>query len=348
MKNFLILFSFISWIHADAKSMRLLNSIEYSVHNQLTLENQLELLKSQTPLEKFRPFASFEKTSIVAMSSDFGDYPEVQEMKTTIAKHLPKNVRLLLSVKDLKQKEEMLAFYGQWIDPSRLSFTVTGRDGDVAFWARDSFPFPVVSSEDNTSQWFVVDAKSVLISSYEPDQQVAQSLEVPLFSHQFAYPGGNLISDDKGNCFRVKSRRGSGMPSDAFKNYYGCKTLSEFQQYGGIGDIDERMAFVSPTLVITDTPEYVPLIKEKGYDVVMLPRPMAGSTTYQTYANFLFVNGTIFLPIFDAPEDEEAIRTLKDLGFIVHAVSQKQVSNTGQGNVHCYTVNYPELWREKR
>lgn len=295
----------------------------------------------QDPGNDFRPFAPFEYTGILAMSSDFAQYPDTERMKMTIAQNLPAGVRLLLTVKDELQRAKMIEKYSQWIDPRRLLFSIVGQDGVPAFWSRDALPYPVVPMNGKKKPWFTVDARYLPDFAYEPDGDVARTLGVGVRSHRYIYVGGNLGSDGRGNCFRVDSSRGAGMPYAVYRNFYGCRNLLELPYAGGIGDVDERLAFLSPSLAVTDTPFYATLLREKGYEVVMLPRPRGGKTEFQTYANFLLVNGTAFLPIYGVPEDGRAIRVLESLNLKVIPIEQRQVSNVGQGNVHCYTMNYP-------
>jgi len=63
----------------------------------------------------------------------------------------------------------------------------------------------------------------------------------------------------------------------------------------------------------------------------------------ETYANSLLINGTLFLPIFEQPNDKEAIRIYENLGLKVIPIETKKLSNQGSGSIHCITMTYPQL-----
>ncbi len=92
------------------------------------------------------------------------------------------------------------------------------------------------------------------------------------------------------------------------------------------------------------TPLYVTEEESKGVDSVegVLPREegdrMAGS-----YANFYIANGAIILPVFNDPQDEEAIKVLKEAfpSREIVPIYAREIL-LGGGNIHCITQQQPD------
>ena len=95
----------------------------------------------------------------------------------------------------------------------------------------------------------------------------------------------------------------AAIPDAIFKNHYGCKKLTRFKKLKGIGHADEVVKFISDDVIVTDTPEYVKKLKALGYKVHMLPEP---DLNFETYANALQVNNTLFVPSFGETGDKKA------------------------------------------
>ena len=72
----------------------------------------------------------------------------------------------------------------------------------------------------------------------------------------------------------------------------------------------------------------------------MLPNTKFG---HETYANSLLVNGTLFMPVYDKPTDEEAIKVYEGQGLKVVTVNTSTLSNKGLGSIHCITMGYPDM-----
>jgi agmatine deiminase len=133
------------------------------------------------------------------------------------------------------------------------------------------------------------------------------------------------------------------------------------------GHVDTVARFIGPNLVAAvraepGHPDHDVLAEnrrrlvEAGYGVVDLPLPARRTVTYpdaggfgagqrvltQTYANFLFVNGTLRVPVYGDPQDEVALRRLDDAlpGFRVEPVSSRWLI-VGGGSLHCLSVQQP-------
>jgi hypothetical protein len=291
--------------------------------------------------ETIRPFTDYEQTGIVAFS--FEALQDSLAMKENIATHLPEDVKLLITVRDDREAEQAVKKYSQYISIDRI-LTVNVGNG-TSFWSRDALPYPVIRTQaDGSEAWSIVDAKYYPSYSFEPDAEIGKKLRVPVAKHDYIHFGGNLIANKKGNCFRIDSDRGKGIPFEIFEKLYGCRTLVAFPHRGGIGDIDERIKFLSDEIAVTDTPEYIPTLTQAGFQVTVIPKPSKSTSTsanYRTYANALLVNGVLFLPIFGSPEDAEAIRIYESLGVTVRPALTPRTSDINSGNVHCFTMNYP-------
>src|SRR5690606_22814773 len=59
---------------------------------------------------------------------------------------------------------------------------------------------------------------------------------------------------------------------------------------------------------------------------------------YYTYANMVFINKTILVPIYGLPEDEEALQTIRETmpGYKVVGINCSQIIPQG-GAIHCIT-----------
>jgi hypothetical protein len=280
-----------------------------------------------------RPFSEVENTGYVAISSA-SDY-EMPQLRLAIAQNLPTSAALIIYVGDASEVPALKAQYSQYLDADHLKFLVVPEGGDAdPLWARDSLPFPVYMQ----SGFGLVD--SIYPQDFEPDAQFAAAFNIPMVSTGQEFRGGNLLFDLAGNCFSEDTNETAGLsnPQQYFTQYYGCKTVTLLDQQGGIGDIDERIKFLSNTDAVTDNPTYATLLQGKGYTVHMIPTTGADD---ETYMNTLLVNGTIFVPQMGIPTDQSAVTAYQNLGFKAIGVITKELATKEDGNIHCLTMNYP-------
>ncbi|MBC7776003.1 MAG: agmatine deiminase family protein [Phycisphaerae bacterium] len=86
----------------------------------------------------------------------------------------------------------------------------------------------------------------------------------------------------------------------------------------------------------------------KPYHLVPLPWPEAcfdevGNRLPATYANFLIINGAVLVPTYNKPQDQEALRILKNLfpdREIIGIDSRPLILQ--HGSLHCVTMQYPK------
>ncbi len=204
--------------------------------------------------------------------------------------------------------------------------------------------------------------------------------EIELCNHlRFVLEGGSVESDGLGTILTTRhclmeANRNAGYEAEQFINlwidFMGSRRLLmlEHGQLEGDdtdGHIDTLVRFLTAdTLVYTQCtrPEdshFAELeamekelkqfrgIDDTPYHLLPLPLPSAihaadGHRLPATYANFLFVNGAILLPVYGVPEDEEALRTLQ-------AATPRQVIPINcralieqHGSLHCATMQIPE------
>ena len=107
----------------------------------------------------------------------------------------------------------------------------------------------------------------------------------------------------------------------------------------GIGDIDETVKLLPNNQALTNQQQLKPILESLGYTVTMLPD--AGG--YRTYANSLVLNGTVFMPSYNQPEDQTAKAIYESFGYKVVFLDSRVVSDQGMGSIHCMTMAYPEM-----
>lgn len=291
-------------------------------------------LLGQDAAPALRPFADYQDTGYVVLSALDGH--GANELKREIARHLPDDVTLVLygpSEADA-DRQAIVQDYARFIAADRIVYLALPRARD-GFWTRDSLPMP---SFDEAGRLVLTDAR--YWTGFEPDGAIGARLGATMLRHPFKFEGGNLMANHLGDCFVVHADATRHVPDAVFASHYGCRTLVRLPQRGGIGHIDERARFVKPRTILTDTLEYEALFVSKGFQTARLPRP---ANVRETYVNALIVNGTAMVPQFAAPEDAEALRVYRRLGFTVVGLDARVVSQKGRGAIHCLTMNYPRV-----
>lgn len=89
--------------------------------------------------------------------------------------------------------------------------------------------------------------------------------------------------------------------------------------------------------------------KGEPYRLVKLPfvspvyDPLRGERLPATYANFLLINGAVLLPVYNVPEDEEAIAVIKETFPDREVVAINCFTVVRQhGSLHCITMQFPK------
>ena len=88
-------------------------------------------------------------------------------------------------------------------------------------------------------------------------------------------------------------------------------------------------------------------VNGKPYNLIALPFPKAifdedGQRLPATYANFLIINGAVLVPIYNVPQDESALKILKQV-FSERAIIGIDCNALilQHGSLHCVTMQYP-------
>jgi len=346
MKCLLVFLSLSSWAWgiSDSPRSKALSALEekqaYLFNQSLNPLHWLRNEPEETASNVLRPFSEVEEAGFLLFHSDTGF--GTGKIKDTLAKNLPQGMKILVytsgngSVAGLKSHYESLAGTGR-VEAVAFPYSVSER----AIWARDNTPIPVLLAQPDAGgkSWAAVDAK--YYGGDEPDLDISQWFHIGLLKNPYQFEGGNFVVDAKGNCVIVNKKATSKIPDSIFTNTYGCKKLVRLKHVAGIGHADERVKFINDHLVLTDTESYIPQLEELGYEVRLLPSPEEGE--YRTYVNSLSLNNRIFVPVFDEPFDSEALKVYEGTGLEVFPVNTAEISDNGNGSIHCITMTYPKM-----
>jgi len=284
------------------------------------------------PVEDFAHFRY-----LLISGSDTGP-SESEFMRKTLAENLPKDM-ILIVIADTSDLIDVEQKFQQWIDPQRL-IVVPVPQGEArrGFWARDSFPIPIYL--ENKSKIGLIENE--YFNSFGSQSSISQAVRARFAEKtNMIFVGGNLLADEDGNCFSVKSSRLFSLTPDELRNYYGCQAVHLLPHEKGIGDIDEVLKPLPGKNILTNVPSYIPLLKSWGYNVVLLPEVQ--SYKYRTYANTVLLNGVAFMPSYGDPQDDEARKVYESLGYQVHMIPSNQLSDRWMGSIHCQTMAFPDM-----
>lgn len=273
-----------------------------------------------------RPVEEYAKFKYLLISA----YESFSVDKTVFAKNLPNDVVLVVLTNNPESARNK---YSKYLPEDRLIIAVDST-ASVGFWARDSFPIPVL---DNLGNPLLVGHK--YFRNFYGNDALADSVGFRMVSENFVFVGGNLMADDKGQCITTNSSRLFGLSEKTLKQSFGCKAVKIMPWTTGIGDIDETVKLLPNNQALTNQQQLKPILESLGYTVTMLPD--AGG--YRTYANSLVLNGTVFMPSYNQPEDQTAKAIYESFGYKVVFLDSRVVSDQGMGSIHCMTMAYPEM-----
>ena len=311
-------------------------AVEHNRKLKIGLWNQDYL---SVPPQAARPFSEVEEAGFLLFHSD--TYYSAKDIKDTLASNLPSGVKLIVYTHRISQVSKLKQHYGNLAGENNVEVLgLQYKASDRAIWARDNTPIPVLLNASTTGKtWGAVDA--VYYGGDEPDMALAQWFNIELFKNRYQFEGGNFVTDSKGNCVIVNKAATSEIPESVFIKTYGCKNVVRLKHVAGIGHADERVKFIDDGLVLTDTPSYSTQLSSLGYEVRILPRPKGGD--FRTYVNSLTINEKIFVPVFGEPFDEEALAVYRNTGKQIIPVNSEDLSDNGNGSVHCITMTYPKV-----
>jgi len=272
----------------------------------------------------------------VLMNAEENYSDEVAALRQSIAQNLPTTAKLVI-LADASDAESVRTKYLQWISADRLIVAADAKNSTSGgFWARDSFPVPVVDSL--TKKAHLVSAR--YFRYFNSADTIAQNVNGTVKKIQAVFVGGNLLADEDGQCFTVDSDRLYDMDAETLKNIYGCKDVKMMPYVSGIGDVDEVIKPLPGKRMLTNTPSYKADLEAMGYTVIMLPEI---KNSYRTYANSLVVGKKVFMPSFGVSTDTEAAAVYTSLGFEVVQIRSNYLSDRLLGSIHCQTMAYPKM-----
>lgn len=312
-------------------------------HNQSVARQERLLGPADYRNANVKHFYEWDKTGYIVTSDD-DFYGMAEDIKTTIAQNLPQDVTLIVYTQSSNKSyhKQLETLYTQYIPKERLKVLQIPTSGANDFWSRDNTPVPVWVD----GKFALVDAKYYY--NFEPDSFFNKLFGTTMDSHNYFYEGGNMAANGKGDCILINRKKSypggvsdtAAIPDDIFKIKYGCTNIIRFKHLKGIGHTDEVVKFMSDTVVVTDTEEYVETLEQAGFTVHLLPEP---DLAYETYVNSLQVNDVLFVPIFDEKNDQKAIDIYKSINpsLKIVPINSRDIATQGQGGIHCITMNYP-------
>lgn len=249
------------------------------------------------------------------------------------------------------------------------------RDYGPTFIIRDSSAQPLACNDWIFNGW------GGKYKAYEDDDQVAREiaprLEIPVFEHDIVLEGGSIEVNGAGTCLTTEQcllnknrnpRLSRAQIEDRLKDSLGVR---HFIWLGdGIagddtdGHIDDIARFVDPSTVVcvveSNSKDDNYRVLQENFErlqgatdqhgerlsVVALPCPGAvfydGARLPASYANFYIANDVVLVPVFDDPNDAQAMGILQDL-FPLRRVIGLRCNEVvaGLGAIHCVTQQEP-------
>jgi agmatine deiminase len=206
---------------------------------------------------------------------------------------------------------------------------------------------------------------------------IAEKLGLHHFKPEIVLEGGAIEVNGTGTCITTEScilnpNRNNGISREALettlKNYLGVSKIiwlhGEIQGDDTDGHIDNLARFVNPTTIVCvveedeNDPNYTCLKKnfdrlktatdqdDKPLEIITLPMPgHIGSPSEclpASYANFYIANKSVLVPVYNQPNDKQALAILEPLfpeRKIIPIPSTTII--WGLGGVHCLTQQQP-------
>lgn len=246
-------------------------------------------------------------------------------------------------------------------------------------WIRDYGPLTVKQGNDLVWLDFTFNAWGNKFGSHL-DNAVNQTLiqhewfqeHYTLQSVPYTLEGGAVEVNGAGYFFSTKSvidnpnRYNTTSINNIAKQYFDCSEVNILKDGHLAGDdtdghIDTLVRFYNQTSVLycetndKNDEHYAPLkkmheeLKQTKFNLTPLPIPDARYDNYGerlpgTYANFLIGNRAVYVPVYNAKQDAQALDTIKQCfkGYEVIGVDCN-VLIIQRGSLHCSTMQIPKL-----
>lgn len=239
-------------------------------------------------------------------------------------------------------------------------------------WMRDFGPTTVLHGPEQAPAMIANPYAEDFISYMKYDAEVAaevgRTLDVPVFRLPLVVEGGNVETDGKGTLLMTDAVLEKNPDIDdrrlrtIAESYFGCGRLLlvPHQPRDVVGHVDTMVKLTDErtTLVprvhaghpghdsLERTAELLsttPAASGEPFHVMRLPEPGGGDPAASkdwSYANSLFVNGKVLVPVYDHEEDEEALAVYRaarpDLQIIAVDYTPYAI-----GGLHCQTKDIP-------
>jgi len=245
-------------------------------------------------------------------------------------------------------------------------------------WARDCSPLSIESNGKKELLDFTFNAWGGKFAATRDNllsRSIAKHYPYPLRSIDFILEGGAIESNGAGvilttaQCMHNPNRNpqlNAEQITQKLKEFFGAQTILSLKNGYLAGDdtdshIDTLARFISKDTIMyvqcraKDDEHYEALyameqeLKEyaKTYNFSLIPLPMCDAIYFEgerlpaTYANFLFVNGAVLVPLYNVKSDEEALNVFKksfpkkEIIAIDCSVLIRQ-----HGSLHCVSMNF--------
>lgn len=252
------------------------------------------------------------------------------------------------------------------VNTDSVRFLITSTN---SVWIRDYGPWNIYVENDTLS---IVD---LIYNRPRPQDdsfpsKLGQMWSLDVYLPDLTHPGGNFMVDGNGTGFSTDLiyEENSGMTpqeiAQTMKDYLGLDQFVTVPKiyYEYTGHIDIFAKILNDTLVmvgkyddpndpnyarlneIADSISHVQNLDGKYFRVIRMVMPESFSpwnNTGATYLNSLFVNGKILVPIYNLPEDPEALQTYQQAlpDYEIVGIDCQDMVGSG-GAVHCVTMGF--------
>jgi len=261
------------------------------------------------------------------------------------------------------QKAVMLYLAQKEIPMEAVKFLHLATD-DV--WTRDYGPTSVLIGAEQRPA-FIWNPYYIRMQNYykfDADAAAAalsMNVDIPVYRLPMVIEGGNIITDGKGTVMLMESVLDVNPDIDKqklkkiAKDYFGCTRLITFPPCKGeiTGHIDMIVKFVDEdtVMVCSSTKGYkwynnfenithelskMKSVNGKPYTVIRVPMPKTSNNAKNvwSYINSLTLNKKVIVPIFNVPEDKEALEIYRS-AMPNHEIVGIDFHRYPVGSVHC-------------
>jgi len=232
-------------------------------------------------------------------------------------------------------------------------------------WMRDYGPTSILIGTDQRPAFiwnpYYIRAQNYYKFDADAAAALSMNLDIPVYRLPMVIEGGNIITDGKGTVMIMESVLDVNPDIDKqklktiAKDYFGCTRLITFPQCKGeiTGHIDMIIKFVDEDIVMVCSSEKgfkwyndfenmaselskMKSVNGKPYTVIRVPMPKTSNNSKNvwSYINSLTLNKKVIVPIFNVPEDKEALEIYRS-AMPNHEIAGIDFHRYPVGSVHC-------------